>query len=50
MDAKMQYISTSDGQWIKPETLDDLLALLSGIEDNVRYQLVAGNTGKGIIY
>ncbi len=43
----MQFVDTVDGQWIKPETLDDLLALLDGIERGKTYQLVAGNTGKG---
>ncbi len=46
--SRMQFISSADGEWMKPETLDDLLALLAGMENNVRYQLVAGNTGKGI--
>ncbi len=45
--ARMQYVNTVDGEWMKPETLNDLMALLDGIEDGVRYQLVAGNTGKG---
>ncbi len=44
----MQYINSTDGEWIKPDTLDDLLAVLDSIESNVRYQLVGGNSGKGM--
>ncbi len=44
---QMQYIASVDGEWMKPETLDDLLAVLDTIENGIKYQLVAGNSGKG---
>ena len=44
---RMQYVRSVDGEWMKPETLQDLMALLDGVEDGVRYQLMAGNTSVG---
>jgi len=44
----MQYVNTVDGEWMKPTSLEDLLAILGDMPSNVRYQIVAGNTGKGI--
>ncbi len=43
----MQYITTEDGDWYKPETLDDLLALLSAVPEGVKHKMVMGNTGEG---
>ena len=43
----MQFVDTVDGEWIKPETLDDLMAVLDSVPDDQRYILIAGNTVKG---
>lgn len=44
----MQFVKTADGEWLKPESMNDLMALLSDIGPQTTYRLVAGNTGVGI--
>ena len=44
---RLQYIPTEDGEWFKPETLDDLLALLEAVEEGKTYKIVMGNTSEG---
>ncbi|TRY76734.1 hypothetical protein TCAL_11871 [Tigriopus californicus] len=45
----IQFIQSKEGnEWIKPNNLEDLLALLDDLAPNSSYRLVAGNTGTGI--
>ena len=44
----MQFIRTVDGDWAKPLTLDDLMAVLIQLPQGTTYQLVCGNTMKGV--
>lgn len=43
----LQFVKSSSGNWIKPETLEDLMAVLDDIKPDETYRLVAGNTGTG---
>ena len=44
----MQFIRTVNGDWAKPLTLDDLMAVLIQLPQGTTYQLVCGNTMKGV--
>jgi xanthine dehydrogenase/oxidase len=35
------------GNWYRPESLEQLMELLSSLGGDVKYRLVAGNTGTG---
>jgi xanthine dehydrogenase/oxidase len=43
----MQFIKLMDGEWIKPKTVEELMALLDNVQPGTKYRLVAGNTGVG---
>ncbi len=34
--------------WLRPESLDQLVKLLGSLGNGIKYRLVAGNTGTGI--
>ena len=44
----LQFIRTVDGDWAKPLSLDDLMAVLAQLPPGATYQLVCGNTMKGV--
>ena len=39
--------STSEGNWVFPHNLDELMQILKNLSDDNTYRMVAGNTGKG---
>ena len=41
------YSKTIDGEWMEPETINELLALIGSLPPASNYRLVAGNTGTG---
>ena len=43
----MQLVRTIGGEWTKPNSLDELMALLDDIPQGQKYRIVAGNTGTG---
>jgi hypothetical protein len=43
----MQFVRTVDGDWVKPLTMDDLLAVITQLPPDSSYRLVMGNTAKG---
>ncbi|XP_059083877.1 uncharacterized protein LOC131881124 isoform X2 [Tigriopus californicus] len=47
-EGSLQFIQSETGHWIKPDTLEDLLAVLDDFQPDETYRLVAGNTGTGI--
>ena len=46
-EGTLQYVRSSDGEWMKPLTMEDLMGLLQSLEPGKKYRLVAGNTGTG---
>lgn len=46
----LQFIQSANGHWIKPDTMEDLMAVLNDFQPNVTYRLVAGNTGIGPLF
>ena len=42
--------TTSEGNWLFPKTLDELLDILKNLSNDDKYRLVAGNTGTGNAY
>ena len=42
--------TTSEGNWLFPKTLDELLDILKNLSNDEKYRLVAGNTGTGNEY
>ena len=44
---QMSYVRSTDGEWMKPNNMDELLALLGDVQSGQKYRLVAGNTGTG---
>ena len=47
-NSTIQFIRTVDGDWAKPLNLDDLMAVLMQLPLGTTYQLVCGNTMKGV--
>ena len=43
----MQLVRTTDGEWVKPSSMEELIGVLSGLGPSNTYRLVAGNTGTG---
>ena len=39
--------TTSEGNWLFPKSLDELLDILKNLSNDDKYRLVAGNTGTG---
>ena len=44
---EVQFLRTGAGEWMKPENLYDLLAILNSFAPGHSYRMVAGNTGTG---
>ena len=42
--------TTSEGNWLFPKTLEELLDILKNLSNDDKYRLVAGNTGTGKLY
>ena len=40
--------NTSEGSWVFPHTLEELMEILKNLSDDNKYRMVAGNTGTGI--
>ena len=41
---------TADGDWLMPQNLEELLAVINQLPQGAKYRLVAGNTGTGNYY
>ena len=39
--------NTSEGNWLFPQSLEELLEVLKNLNDDDKYRMVAGNTGTG---
>ena len=45
--SEVPYVRSMDGEWMRPNSLDELMALLDDVQGDQKYRLVGGNTGIG---
>ena len=38
---------TSEGSWLFPQSLEELMNIFKSLNDDIKYRMVAGNTGTG---